>query len=87
MAFGKKADTFCGSVCYVAPEMFAGGGYTRAVDWWSLGVVLYTMQTGKYPFGEEDETDHLQILKSIQKDQVVLPISLDVDYRSIVHQV
>lgn len=29
------------NVISVAPEVYKGGGYNEAVDWWSLGVTLY----------------------------------------------
>ncbi|KAI5295140.1 hypothetical protein KEM52_002253 [Ascosphaera acerosa] len=48
--------TLCGTLLYVAPEVIAGGGepgYTRAVDVWSLGVVLYTCLSGQLPFSDD----------------------------------
>jgi len=43
--------TFCGTPYYVAPEMLVGKkGYTRMVDWWSLGIVIFEMISGKPPF-------------------------------------
>jgi len=35
-----------------APE-FVHTGYTKAVDWWSLGVTIYRLLTGDYPFNTE----------------------------------
>ncbi|KAI8334720.1 kinase-like domain-containing protein [Chlamydoabsidia padenii] len=44
--------TCCGTQDYSAPELLAPGknGYTKAVDIWSLGVMLYILLEGKTPY-------------------------------------
>ena len=36
-----NAQTFCGTAEYMAPEILAGKGHGRGVDWWALGVLVY----------------------------------------------
>eukprot|EP01060_Flectonema_neradi_P013763 TRINITY_DN2048_c0_g1_i2.p1 TRINITY_DN2048_c0_g1~~TRINITY_DN2048_c0_g1_i2.p1 ORF type:complete len:292 (+),score=41.85 TRINITY_DN2048_c0_g1_i2:106-981(+) len=41
--------TMCGTPVYIAPEVQRGGGYTKDVDTWSIGVILYILLTGHQP--------------------------------------
>jgi len=44
------AGTICGTPNYVAPEVLINKSYTKLIDFWSLGIVIYEMLSGYTPF-------------------------------------
>lgn len=40
----------CGTPLYMAPEMLTETPYSRSVDWWALGIIIYEMLVGKVKY-------------------------------------
>ena len=50
-----RTYTQTGNFFYMAPEMILGRGYSKSVDYWSLGLVIHEMIYGNLPFGLKND--------------------------------
>eukprot|EP01062_Namystynia_karyoxenos_P069653 TRINITY_DN65118_c0_g1_i1.p1 TRINITY_DN65118_c0_g1~~TRINITY_DN65118_c0_g1_i1.p1 ORF type:complete len:971 (+),score=169.41 TRINITY_DN65118_c0_g1_i1:69-2981(+) len=69
---GHQADRrSCGTLAYMAPEILSPHTpCTGASDWWSLGVLVFMMLTGTYPFLRQDAR---ATAEAICRGQIVFP--------------
>ncbi|XP_034034271.1 ribosomal protein S6 kinase-related protein [Thalassophryne amazonica] len=70
---GGRAFTICGTIQYMAPEVLSGGPYNHAADWWSLGILLFSLVNGKFPV--PPEPDHCSMLRKVRTFPYEMPLS------------
>ena len=65
-------STVIGTPHYIAPEILHGKGYSLSCDFWSLGICMYEIFYGKYPFGNF-ANEVIEIYKDILRKDYSYP--------------
>ncbi|XP_049993485.1 ribosomal protein S6 kinase alpha-4 isoform X5 [Alexandromys fortis] len=74
----ERTFSFCGTIEYMAPEIIRSkAGHGKAVDWWSLGILLFELLTGASPFTLEGEKNtQAEVSRRILKCSPPFPLRI-----------
>ncbi|KAK3748438.1 hypothetical protein QZH41_017310, partial [Actinostola sp. cb2023] len=61
-------QSVCGTPIYMAPEVIDDLGYSQQCDIWSIGVIMFTLLTGRPPFMAESEDKLYEMIKKGRVD-------------------
>lgn len=75
-----RSNSICGTIEYMSPEIVQGRGHDKAADWWSVGILMYEMLTGKPPYRGGNRQ---KIQEKIVKDKIKLPAFLSSEAHSL----
>ncbi|XP_041439479.1 protein kinase C delta type-like [Xenopus laevis] len=73
-----------GASGYMAPEVLEDVPYNSSADWWSFGVVVYEMATGKLPFSPNGTFQ--EQLDNITNTEPYYPETLTPEFRDFIQQ-
>ena len=65
-------STIIGTPHYIAPEILQGKGYSLSCDFWSVGICMYEIFYGMYPFGHY-ANEVIEIYKEILHKEFFFP--------------
>jgi hypothetical protein len=83
-----RAKTFVGTLEYMAPEVMvqSGAQYTKAVDWWGLGVLLHELLCGETPFCADSNAAIQRNVLDASKELSFPPIVTDAKADGLIRQ-
>ena len=79
MMSNDKTKTLIGTPYYIAPEVLKGKGYSYSCDYWSVGVMIYYLFYGEYPFGKNTNQPGTIYKEIINKEVEFVKISNNKD--------
>ena len=75
-------STIIGTPHYISPEILQGKGYSLTCDFWSMGICMYEIFYGTYPFGFQAR-EVIEIYKEILNKDINFPDENNNNFSSV----